>query len=389
MNISEILDIANWKKASLEELSASMKNKYNSLCIHSWKNYNKELSPLSLYKLLKAKFGIANGISMLLKSESTENLIHWHYTFLIGKNEIHFLGMSSGIEILVKILPDINFNESDWNTLINNIKLSYSTYGKQMNETQSDFQKYTLFINPFTRLRDTLSRLVSELKILDTKEVQRINIHNASDKERAEYNKAFNQWVLNVERSVSLGTTIRMLSPVLAESFINTILLVLSKDEFKKDKRLYDNLIRQQIDIRVKTLHLNCNGFIKPVNGEEQEFKDFQTLMNNRNDFLHGNIDPTQLMFEDVYFDMEYIPLFKEDEGIITKTMKNYLKNVEAENAIKDYEVVLKFIDFVLSHTKDKIRGHIEHLLMTRMPGYNNKTKGIGILFPVGLAESQ
>lgn len=389
MNISEIFDIENWQKASLEDLSDSLKNKDNSLCIHSWKNFNKELSPLSLYKLLKAKFGIANGMSMLLKSDSTENLIHWHYTFIIGKNEIHFLGMSSGIEILIKILPDINFEENNWKTLINNIKKSYSNYGKKMNEVQSEFQKYTLFINPFTRLKDTLSRLISELKSLDTKEVQRINIHNASDDERAEYNKSFNQWILNVEKSVSLGTTIRMLSPVLAESFINTLLLVLSKDEFKKDKRLYDNLIRQQIDIRVKTLHLNCNGFIKPINGEEQEFKDFQSLMNNRNDFLHGNIDPTQLMFEDVYFDMEYIPLFKEDEGIITKTMKNYLKNVESENAINDYLVVQNFIDFVLLHISEKIREHIKHLLATRMPGFNNKTKGIGILFPIGLAESQ
>ena len=388
MNIQEIFDIDNWEKASLKYLSESLKNKDSSLTISVWKNYNKELSPLSLYKFLKARFGIANGISMLLKAESTENLIHWHYTFVIGQNELHFWGKSSGVEILLKTTQDINFIKEEWTILIKNIKSSYSQYGKQMKEIQSHFEKYTLFINPFTRLNDSLSRLITELKGLDINEVKRIDVYNVSDKARDEYYESFNQWIINIEKSVSLGTTIRMLSPVLTESFINTLLLVLVKDEFRNDKRLYDNLIRQQIDIRVKTLHLNCNGFVKPINSAEQEFKDFQTLMNNRNDFLHGNIDPTQLMFEDVYFDMKYIPLFDEDEGIIRKTMKNYLKNVEVEKALIDYKVVQKFIEFVLSHTNEKVQEHIKHLLITRMPGYNNKTKGIGILFPVGLVET-
>lgn len=387
MNIQEIFDVDNWEKASLRYLSESLENKEVSLNINEWKNFNKELSPLSLYKFLKARFGIANGISMLLKEESTENLIHWHYTFVIEKNELHFLGKSSGIEILLKTTQNVCFSVENWAILIENIKSSYSQSGKQMNAVQSEFEKYTLFINPFTRLNDNLNRQIKELKSLNVNEIERIDIYNVSDEERNQYYKSYNQWVINIEKSVSLGSTIRMLSPVLAESFINTILLVLAKEEFKNDKRLYDNLIRQQIDIRVKTLHLNCNGFEKPINGNEQEFKDFQTLMNNRNDFLHGNIDPTQLMFEDVYFDMKYIPLFKEDEGIITKTMKNYLKNVEVDKAINDYKTVQKFIDFVLSHTEDKIQVHIRHLLITRMPGYDNKTKRIGILFPVELAE--
>lgn len=387
MNIKKILDLENWEIASLDYISQSLKKQKKNENIQSWNNFNKELSPFSLYKLLKAKFGVPNGMSMLFKRESTENLIHWHYTLLSHKSEIHFLGKSSGVEILLKLEPAINFDDSNWDLLINSIKSSYANYGSEMKKVQKEFQKYTLFINPFTRLKDSLSKLISELRTLDTKEIKRINKHKVTDDELTEYYKQYNKWINNVERSVSLGTTIRMLSPVLAESFINTLLFVFAKKEFKNDKRLYDNLIRQNIDIRVKTLHLNCNGFKKPINGEEKEFKDFQTLMNNRNDFLHGNIDPTKLMFEDVYFDMEYIPLFNEDEGIITKTMKNYLQNVEAGKAYKDYITAEKFIDFVLDHLGEEHRKYLKHLLMTRMPGYNHKTKDIGILFPAELVE--
>lgn len=385
-NILEIFDIENWEIMSLGQISTSIGSK-KELSIYSWRNFNKELSPLSLYKLLKSKFGIPNGTSMLFKSESTDNLIHWHYTFAVKDCEIHFIGKSSGLEILIKIVPAIKFEETDWVVLIDNIKSKYSEYGKQMKEIQAEFQKYTLFINPYTRLNDTLKSLVKELKNLDTREIIRINPMTSSSEEMAEYYKNLESWIKNIERSVTLGTTIRMLSPVLAESFINLIILVFAKEDYKKDNRLYENLIRQQIDIRVKTLHLNCNGFNKPVNGDDETFKNFHTLMNNRNDFLHGNIDPTRLMFEDVFFDMEYIPLFHEDESIIIKTMKNYLKNVESQKAFADYNTVIMFIAFILSHLNEKQRGYIEHLLMTRMPGYNHQTKGIGILFNVGLAE--
>lgn len=386
IKIEEIFNPENWKIASLENIAESLSDSQN-LSIYSWRNFNKELSPLSLYKLLKAKFGIANGMSMLFRTESTDNLIHWHYTFLINKCEIHFMGKSSGLEIVLKLTPKIEFQESDWKILIYNIKSKYSHYGKQMKQVHSEFQKYTLFINPFCRLKSTLSSIVNELKSLDPTEIKRINPMTSTQEEKDEYYKKLNKWIINTERSVALGTTIRMLSPVLAESFINLLILILTKEEYKKDKRLYESLIRQQIDIRVKTLHLNCNGFNKPINGDEESFKKFQSLMNNRNDFLHGNIDPISLMFEDVFFDMEYIPLFDEDESIIIKTMKNYLKNVEQKTAFSDYNTVLEFIQFILSHLEEDKRKYIEHLLMTRMPGYNHNTKGIGILFNVGLVE--
>lgn len=387
--INDIFNLDNWKTASLEWIQSALKRTEAEKATHShyaWKNNSKELSPFSLYKLLKAKFGNPNGLSMLLKSESTENLIHWHYTFITYDSEIHFWGKSGGLEITIRIPNEVTFEKENWGLLIDNIKSKYANYGQQMKAVQEGFEKWTLFINPFTRLQDTLAGLIKELKSLDIKEIEKLEM-NSSDEIRAEYYKKFNQWIINTERAVALGTTIRMLSPVLAESFVNLLILILSKNEFKQDQRLYENLIRQQIDIRVKTLHLNCDGFVKAIDSEKDEFKNFHTLMNNRNDFLHGNIDPRRLMFEDVYFDQKFIPLFKEDEGIITKTMKNYLTNVEGEKAFADFIIVQKFIAFVLAHLERDKQDLIQHLLMTRMPGLNDKTNRIGILFPIGLAE--
>jgi hypothetical protein len=385
-SIPELFDIEKWKIVPLKSIAKTIKiNDIRN--IYSWRNFDKKLSPLSVYKLLKAKFGIANGFSMLFKNASTDNLIHWHYAFTNQQAEINFIGKSSGLEIVIKIPKKLKFEESDWEILIKMLKSSFQTYGKQMNEIQNEFQKYTLFINPFTRLDSTIRSQVIELKSLDISPLKRLNPMTSSDVEMKEFYENLNSWIKNVEKAVGLGTTIRMLTPVLVESFVNLILLVFSKNEFKEDRRLYENLIRQQIDIRVKTLHLNCTCFTKKIDSENEIFKNFQTLMNSRNDFLHGNIDPISLMFEDVYFDMEFIPLFKEDESIIIKTMTNYLKNVEPKTAITDYITAVRFIQFILSHLKKNNKKYLEHLMLTRMPGYNHSTKGIAILFNVGLAE--
>ncbi len=72
----------------------------------------------------------------------------------------------------------------------------------------------------------------------------------------------FNEIAIKYTQATALAFSIRMLAPVYAESFVNTLIFLLADDDVKKDKRLYDSIIRQNIDIRVKQLHRNCNGFV-------------------------------------------------------------------------------------------------------------------------------
>ncbi len=388
MELAEVFDTSKWREAPLEYIQKSFGAKRDDLRVLIWRNTKNDLSPLTVYKYLKARFGLPNGALMFTKNfGTTENLNHWHYHLLSGESEIHFIGKSAGLEIMLKLKVGVSFKKSDWNELVEHLKSSFADQGKEMSSIQNKLEHYTLFINPFARLDGTLRDLRLELEKLDIREVHN-NINDATtEEERKKYFNDFKTWVANVERAVSVGSTIRMLCPVLCEAFINLLILVLRKEEIKKDKRLYDDLLRRQIDIRVKSLHLYCNSFLKPVNSEDQRFKDFHTLMNQRNDFLHGNIDPQSLMFEDVFFDMGDTPLFKEDGGIIFKTMKNYLKNVEPEQALKDHQTSMKFIAFVLDHLEPDVSESLSGLMRTRMPAFNRKTEGIAILFSPGLAE--
>lgn len=95
---------------------------------------------------------------------------------------------------------------------------------------------------------------------------------------------------------------IRSMLPVMAEAYVNLMMFVLFRQHIKDDSRLRDHTIKQPIDIRIKTLHTNCIGFSKPVDYSNDSCKAYHTLVNERNDLLHGNVVIDKLKFSEVYF---------------------------------------------------------------------------------------
>jgi len=388
MNIQEIFNPDNWKDIPTLEVLESFGKKKNKSKMFMWRNNKKEISPLNLYKYLKSRFGLPNGSLMLTKHRgTTENLFHWHYQIKSHNSKMNFIGRSAGLEIQLILQNDIDFEQNQWDLLIKNIKNDYKNYGREMSKTQNEFEHYSLFINPYTRLENTIRNQIRKLNELDISEpLNNLSLETSED-EMKTYFDQFGTWISNVEEAVSLSCSVKMLTPVLGEAFINLILELLCKDDLKNDKRMFDSIIKQQIDVRVKSLHLHCNGIKNPIDSKSDKFKNFHTIMNGRNDFLHGNIDPQKLMFEDVYFDDGDTPLFKEDNGIISKTMNNYLNNMEPKTAVEDFKKINEFIEHIISHFTVEVQKIIRMLMVSRMPAFNKKTNKIAVLFSPGLAE--
>jgi hypothetical protein len=145
-------------------------------------------------------------------------------------------------------------------------------------------------------------------------------------------------------------------------------------------------LIRKDVDVRLKLLHINCVGFAKAIDTNDQLYKDFHSLMNERNDLLHGNIDPEKLSYETVYFD-KTIPLFTEPQGLARNSLGVSLKGVEPEVTLKRVELVRSFIAFIISHLEKPYREQISLILDKRELGWRSDTKRIGILFADVIAE--
>ncbi len=387
--LAEIIDFDRWTAPPADEVAESLTKgkdssdaKFNPV---SWKSFKHELSPLTLYLYLKARFGKPNGIAMLGWQQSIDNIIHWHYTIYSHQATINFWGHSSGLEITISSKSN-DVDDSDRSSFIVSLKADFAKHGKSMGEVKKQLEHWSLFINPFVRLNQTLQNLTNELENIDLSAVA--PLHTLPTEEETKlYTAKKRIWVNNTTRAAALGTALRMLFPVVIESFINLLIFTFRKTELKEDVRLYEGHIRQQIDIRVKSLHMICDGFKGAIDGNDPRFKAFHTLMNGRNDFLHGNVDPVKMQLEDIFFDEQFIPLFSEDDGIINKMIPKYLAHVSLTEVQNDERTVNDFIELIMERLEESAFQTFYALFAERFPGINKKSKVIRVVVSDDFAE--
>ena len=338
----------------------------------------KELSLLDLYVYLKTRFGPPNGIQMALRSPSSDNLIHWHYTIKASDSVVLEIWQTNlTADIFVEgIVPA----HADWDHLISAIKADFKAHGPSMSKVRKDLERWHLFVNPYKRLHDLLDKCLADLKSLD---IQSVTIPETplTPAELRNFSETISSEQVRFKDAFRLGVTIRMLAPVLGEAFINLVIFLLAKPDIKRDRRLYQDTIKRDIDVRVKSLHVNCVGFEKPVDATSNAFKEFHSLMNNRNDFLHGNVDPTKLKYDTVYFDYRTVPIFERRATFGELALSDQLIHVEPEKAKADLDTVSTFIDLVLESLETAHRDMVKAFMSTSSPGWRPKDGRAGILF--------
>lgn len=169
--------------------------------------------------------------------------------------------------------------------------------------------------------------------------------------------------------------------PVLAESFVNLILFMLCKEDIKNNERLFQNVLRQPIDVRVQSLHINCIGFEEKIDYSSKECGDFHSLMNERNDLLHGNVEVNRLAIGDVYFRGK-VPIFLEYQDFWDRSIGVSLESVGFKGIYKDHDAVIKFIEHIMSKLNPKVRTEVELTVGRMQLGLNRKNGRLGVLLP-------
>jgi len=332
---------------------------------------------------------------MAIRNWSTGNLYQWHFVVGSGPSVIHFISRTEHLEIVPQI--DANATSEQWARFVNALKADYARVGPDIKKVREGLEAWDIFLNPFARLTSLIDCLEPRLK------EQTIpippTIPDSADKQVAA------QWCATLknffDNTISLKTaalTARMLSPVWAESFVNLLLFVLGKAELKADRRVYDNALRQPIDVRVTSLHLHCLGFDRQVNRNDRAFKQFHTLMNARNDLLHGNIDPSALRCGAVWFDkvryepqqpFHQIPLFEDEKNLAFRLLESTFHGIEPKESLDDISTVRSFVKFVLTHVTPQNRDLMELVMTSPTLGWYQSEKRPGVLFssfsPIGI----
>jgi len=166
----------------------------------------------------------------------------------------------------------------------------------------------------------------------------------------------------------------------------NLVIFILARKEIKDNDRHFQNVIRQQIDIRVQSLHLNCVGFKGVIDYSNEKCKRFHSIINERNDILHGNMDLKNLRIGDIYFNGN-VPIFAEYDDLYSRTSGVYLNSIKYDSIISDYDDIINFINYITDHLEPREKVYIEQLAFRREIGVNSKDGRLGALLPDHMAD--
>ena len=373
--------VASLKGANPKEVLNEMMREDRLKIGHRWTLRN-EVAPSDLYCYLGARFGAPNGLQNFLRKNDSDNLIHWEWTLRCGEGWLTFQGMNFRTEVW--ITANAGLEEEDKIVLVSQIKADFANYGKKMSEVRKTLENWIEFVNPYRRIQKSVDKLLLDLRELNLRPENEA-IPDITDTEQIPEDR----WVElfgKYTQGLGLCFGIRSMLPVMAEAFVNLVLVVLMRADIKSDERLRENTIRQPIDVRVKSLHIVCVGFDHPVDYSHDACKAYHSLVNERNDLLHGNVVLDKLKFNEVFFNGR-VPVFKQYRSMWERSVGVDIQSVGLHRLEREMETVNNFTAYLKSCMKDEVRAQFEHIAEMRDLGLNSDNGRIGKLFPSHLVD--
>jgi hypothetical protein len=332
-------------------------------------------SPLDIYTYLQARFGRPNGIQTLLKRDDSDNIFHWDYYLMAGNSHLFFIGATQEVHVWTQD----NLSDEDWLRLIENLKKDYQRVGSEKKKVLARLEKWSIFPNHFLSLANrcatSYEKLRKAVEIIPTLKspsfvLEDKNRQNAAKKEARLYSDIM---VASTELSV--------LTPVMFEAFIGLIVAVFIKPAVKKNKRVYESFVRGPLDVKLFDMHTRCKGFEKEIDQENPFMKKYWSVVNRRNDTIHGNVDPIRDAIDTVYFDGK-VPLFRSGGDRIKSHWESIERQYKPNTILDDYITTHEFIYEIINHMRPAYRETMYVLMEEAQPGYDQKREIFGKLFP-------
>lgn len=283
------------------------------------------LSPYQAYKLLKEKFGPPN--STLFDDMKTQ----WQYALQTpeGYFEIYdwkVFTWSIGVYLKEGVTKSAE-------TLAQEVVSIFETQARKHNAAIKEKLKNPdgiVIENPYVTYRETADSLLELL--LNLKE----------PKQNPDGGVGFGNWMKHYD--LCRSAFIMYLSSV--EGFVNLVYELYLRKELR-EKRIYDRLCREQIDIKLRLAPVYCECFKADVLDPEAEaFKQFHSLANLRNDFVHANL--TKPMMNPVIYEDDIEFVINSDSTTAIGIPNNF-REVESQHVERAREITQNVINYVLA----------------------------------------
>lgn len=330
-----------------------------------------------MYCYLKARFGIPNGFQNFLRNKNdSDNWIHWDFLLKANGEDVYICGLSREIHFLLTT----KMTDEDWRDLILAIKADFGRVGKEKSSVLKGLERWVLFPNKFNQIAHVCAD--HHAAIIDNKGgFQPFKISSRAEGKAAIKYKGLKQLSARAAKLHKHCLGLSVLTPILAEAFINMVVLMLCKPEVRDNKRQFEAFIRSHIDTKLFDLFYKCKGFARRLDPNSDTFKNFKRVMDKRNNAIHGNCDPEKEKIETVYFEGTR-PLFNEPGDHLGKFFETLEKQYEPDTVIKDYEDTHAFLCHLLACLEPEVEKGVWIIMDDPYPGYDLDRKKMGALLP-------
>ncbi|HMQ52374.1 MAG TPA: hypothetical protein PKD98_09795 [Anaerolineae bacterium] len=297
------------------------------------------LSPYQVYKTLKEEFGPPNSTMFddiksqweyaLQSPEAYFEIYDWKvFTWSIG------VYLKKGVT---------NSAEDVANNFLKAIEKQASKYNSELKAKLKEPDGIVIE-NPFRIYRETadsIFELIIELKEPKQHEDGRIE---------------FGGWMKHYD--LCRAAFIMYLSSV--EGFVNLIYELYLRKELR-ERRIYDRISREQIDLKLRLAPVYCECFKEDVLKPDTEaFKEFHSLANLRNDFVHANL--TKPMMNPVIYEDDYEFIIDSDSNTSIAIPSNF-REFESNHVQRAKEITQNLIDYVISSMAPRYRREFEYVM--------------------------
>jgi hypothetical protein len=372
------LEVQTWRVSSPAEMLAFLgngekgdgdKRKRYSLSVRV------HLRPVDVYAYLKARFGEPNGFQNILRRDDSDNLVHWDFFLWAGDNVIYLAGSSRETMIMTtEALSDLQ-----WKQLIEAIKADFSRFAKEKSAVLRSFEKYVVFQNKYVALASLCAEL--HASIVDMPPAAELVPLHGEQGDTKSFEEVMAQRSRRLTQLYGDCLKLRLLMPVMAEAYINMIILIFCRDAIRNDRTAYEAFLRTTIPERLELLSVNCDGFARAVDKTVGGWDDFMRVVSRRNFELHGNVDPIKEQIEVVYFEGRR-PLFVHPGHSIHLQFERTEKAADAAALLDEYVDLHGFLANVAQCMTKRHKAFFEQVIGDAYPGYELFKRRATRLFP-------
>ena len=321
--------------------------------VHSTRiSLRKEFSPAGLYLYLLGRYGPPNGVLTKLgeRDEKVKRSVLWHYMLGWRKRHLHVICHPYRIDIIFGPGQEVDITSA---AMAEMLRGGIERHHVQVAKARAQVERFRSFLNPLSHLLESIQRMLTRAEEID-RDLVKSKPHPETFEEMQWYHENHEKHSVAAAEMSSCCLSVRMMSPVAAEMFVNLVILNLFRTE-GQPKDAKDKFKRASIIERVQMLADRCNGFAIKPDKEAPPIRGFLELMNRRNNLLHGNINPESRV-EDDFQVHEGVPTIMKFRSMFDRALGPTINAFPLEEAKRDQQAALEFIQYLLSCLQDEWR---------------------------------